>query len=382
VSSAKLRPVVALAAFALGVFLTATASAHKPSDSYLTLAVRGPHIEGRWDVALRDLDNVMGLDRDGKGDITWGEVRTRAPEIASFALDRLTLAADDAPCPVRFGDLRIADHSDGSYAVIRFEALCSATPRMLDVDYQLFFDVDPQHRGVTRIDDDAATRAAIFTDAERHQRFPLAHAERSRQLGAAIRLGIAHIFSGIDHLLFLIALLLPSVLSRNGARGTWEPVLHLRAALLDVLRIVTAFTLAHSITLSLATFGVVRPPSRFIEAGIAASVVLAAMNNVFPILEESRWGAAFLLGLLHGFGFSATLLDLDLPRQNLVVTLFGFNVGVELGQLCVVLAFVPLAYAVRSTDAYRRVAMQGGSLAIAAVAGVWFVERAFAWRMF
>lgn len=381
-SSPALRLAVALAAFALGVLGSATAFAHKPSDSYLSLAVRESRIEGRWDVALRDLDNVLGLDRDGRGDITWGEVRSRVPEIASFALDCLTVAADGARCPVRFGDLLIADHSDGAYAVIRFEAQCPAPPRVLDVDYQLFFDVDPQHRGVTRIDDDAATRAAVFTDTERRQRFMLSRPDRARQLAAAITLGIAHIFSGIDHLLFLVALLLPSVLSRNDARGTWEPVAHLREALLDVLRIVTAFTLAHSITLSLSTFGIVRPPSRFIEAGIAASVVLAAMNNVFPILEESRWGAAFVLGLLHGFGFSSTLLDLDLPRQNLLITLFGFNVGVEIGQLCVVLAFVPLAYAVRSTDAYRRVAMQGGSLAIAAVAGIWFVERAFAWRVF
>jgi hypothetical protein len=144
----------------------------------------------------------------------------------------------------------------------------------------------------------------------------------------------------------------------------------------------TAFTLAHSITLSLSALGVLRLPSRFVESGIAASVILAAINNVVPVLEEDRWTAAFALGLLHGFGFSATLMDLGLPRQNLVVTLFGFNVGVEIGQMCVVAAFLPLAYLARRTLAYRRVALLGGSMVIAGVATVWLVERAFALKVF
>jgi hypothetical protein len=201
-----------------------------------------------------------------------------------------------------------------------------------------------------------------------------------RQLGAAIRLGVEHIFQGVDHLCFLVALLLPSVLVR-GSSG-WTPVLRLRPALVDVLKIVTAFTLAHSITLTLSALEVLRLPSRLVESGIAASVIVAAVNNVVPILAEDRWAAAFALGLLHGFGFSATLMDLGLPRQNLALTLFGFNVGVELGQMCVVAAFVPLAYLARGTRLYRRVGLVGGSLAIAGVAGVWLVERAFAVKVF
>jgi hypothetical protein len=111
-------------------------------------------------------------------------------------------------------------------------------------------------------------------------------------------------------------------------------------------------------------------------------VVVAAVNNVVPILADDRWAAAFALGLLHGFGFSATLMDLGLPRQNLALTLFGFNVGVEIGQMCVVAAFVPLAYLSRKTWFYRRVGLVGGSLVIAGVAGVWLVERAFAVKLF
>jgi hypothetical protein len=148
-----------------------------------------------------------------------------------------------------------------------------------------------------------------------------------------------------------------------------------------VLRIVTAFTVAHSMTLSLAALDVVRLPSRFTESAIAASVVVAAANNVIPILREDRWVAAFALGLLHGFGFSATLVDLGLPRSSLVLTLLGFNLGVEVGQIAIVAVFLPLAFAARKTLSYRRFVLVGGSLAIVALASVWFVERAFAIRI-
>jgi hypothetical protein len=372
---------ILLAVSTAGLLVAFPAFAHKPSDSYLTLAVSGARVHGRWDVALRDLDNLIDLDADGNGEVTWDEVRARQSAIAALALGHLALSADDATCPTAARGLRVASHSDGAYAVVDFDADCPHAPRTLAVTYSLFFDVDPQHRGIVRIDDGAGTRTAIFSPREPTQRFETTTVRRLPQWLAAVRLGIEHIFAGVDHLCFLIALLLPSVLVRTD-RGTWAPVPRLRPALTDVLKIVTSFTVAHSITLTLSALEVLRLPSRLVESGIAASVVVAAVNNVVPILAEDRWAAAFALGLLHGFGFSATLMDLGLPRENLALTLFGFNVGVEIGQLAVVAAFVPLAYLARRTWAYRRVGLVGGSLAIAGVAGVWLVERALAVKVF
>lgn len=363
------------------LFFALPALAHKPSDSYLKLTVLGPRVEGRWDIALRDLDNAVDLDHDGNGAITWGELRAHEADVTALAMGHLALTADGVPCPLRSRGMRVTSHSDGTYAVLDFDAACPAEPRALGVEYTLFFDLDPQHRGIVRVDDGAGTRAAIFSPEERQQTFERASLHPLRQLGAAIRLGVEHIFAGIDHLCFLVALLLPSVLVRQPGGG-WAPVPRLRPALVDVLKIVTAFTLAHSITLTLSALEILRLPSRLVETGIAASVVVAALNNIVPILADDRWAAAFALGLLHGFGFSATLMDLGLPRQNLALTLFGFNVGVEIGQMCVVAAFVPLAYLSRKTWAYRRLGLVGGSLVIAGVAGVWLVERAFAVKLF
>jgi hypothetical protein len=364
------------------------ASAHKPSDSYLTLSLAAERVDVRWDIAVRDLDYAIGVDGDGDGQVTWGELRARQSDIATLARAHLVLRADDDACSFSAGStggpgavgMSVVQHSDGAYAVIRFVAACPHQPKVLDVDYQLFFDQDPQHRGVARIDDGASTRTAIFSAGERRQRFDRANVSKSRQLFDAIRQGIIHIFSGIDHLLFLIALLIPSVLRREGR--TWVAVPHFRPALLDVLKVVTAFTLAHTITLSLSALGVLRLPSRLVESGIAASVILVALNNIVPAMRGDRWAAAFALGLLHGFGFSSTLMDLGLPRQNLVLTLFGFNVGVEIGQFVVVATFLPLAFLARRSIAYRKVVLIGGSIVIAAVAAVWLVERAFVVKIF
>lgn len=377
----KVKALVALAIAAVLFLTTARALAHKPSDSYLTLEVDGAAVHARWDIAIRDLDYALDLDRDGNGKITWAELGQQEAELGSFALARLTLRSADAACEAKIGDdgLAVAAHSDGTYAVLRFDVKCPTPISSLGVDYRLFFDIDPQHRGIARIDSGGASRTQTFSKDDHDVHLTLAHEGRSRQLGAIVKQGVFHIWTGYDHVLFLLALLLPSVLKRDGKE--WQPLPRLRPALTDVLRIVTAFTVAHSITLSLAALGVVTLPSRLVESAIAASVVLAAVNNVVPILRQDRWMAAFLLGLMHGFGFSSTLMDLDLPRSNLVMTLFGFNLGVEIGQLAIVAVFVPLAYAARRSIAYRKVGLVGGSIVIAVLALVWFVERAFALKL-
>ena len=149
------------------------------------------------------------------------------------------------------------------------------------------------------------------------------------------------------------------------------------SVLWSVVSIVTAFTVAHSFTLRLATLQVVRLPSRFVESAIAASVVLAGLGNLYPMMMRRRWLVAFGFGLIHGFGFAAVLSDLGLRQGSLVLSLVSFNLGVEIGQLAIVAMFLPLTYFLRHTWAYQRVVVTTGSLTIASVALLWFIERAF-----
>ena len=351
----------------------APAHAHKPSDSYLTLSVQSDHVTGQWDIALRDLEFAIGLDADGDGEITWGEVKAKHQEIAAYATARLVIAADGTGCPITVIEHLIDNHSDGAYEVMRFTVDCPAVPQILSVKYTLFFDVDPQHRGLLRVEDQGGTHTAVFSPGHETWQLEAHSVALGRQFLDFFQTGVWHIWTGFDHILFLCALLLPAVLELRG--GKWQAVTTFRRAFLDVISIVTAFTIAHSITLSLAVLGFITLPSRLIESTIAASVIVAALNNLYPLIEKRLWVVAFVFGLVHGLGFANVLTDLGLTKSVLAVSLVSFNLGVEAGQLVIVATFLPLAYLSRRSWLYPRFALGAGSLSIAAIASVWLIER-------
>ena len=363
-----------LAAFLAIMLFTGVAWAHKPSDSYLWIEARTDAIEGRWDIALRDLEAAIGLDGDGDGAITWGELRARHGEIAAYASARLAVSAAGASCPIKPTAHLVEDHTDGTYAVLRFTGACPRASEGLSVRYDLLFDIDAQHRGLVTIQGVGDVRNAVLSAESRSAAFEGGVGSGWAQFGSFVRDGVNHIAIGVDHILFLVALLLPAVLVREA--GTWRPTASLSRTLWNVTGIVTAFTVAHSITLTAAALQWVQVPSRLVESLIAVSVLLTALDNLWPFLPRRRWIVAFAFGLLHGFGFATVLLDLGLPAGSLALSLAGFNIGVELGQLALVLLLVPLAHGLRHYTAYRRYAVAGGSLAIAVVSIGWTIERA------
>jgi hypothetical protein len=362
------------------LMLQAPAWAHKPSDSYLTLrATTGrSEIAVRWDIALRDLDYVLQLDRDGNGEISWGEVRQRSDDITRLATSRLALSSADQPCAwATASPLMLDKHSDGTYAVLSLTAQCTRLSGALDARYSLLFDVDPSHRGLVQwiAPGNEKVQALIFGTESAGQALALQPPGAWQTLRQYLVDGVWHIWIGYDHILFLLALLLPAVLVRRN--GQWEAAPHLAGAVKEVLKVVTAFTLAHSITLSLAALEVISRPSRVVESAIAASVVVAALNNLRGTFDARRWVMAFAFGLIHGFGFASVLADLGLPQDALVLALVGFNVGVELGQLAIVAVFLPVAFSLRATGFYRVGVLKLGSLLVALLAAWWLVQRMF-----
>jgi hypothetical protein len=145
---------------------------------------------------------------------------------------------------------------------------------------------------------------------------------------------------------------------------------------LSILKVVTAFTVAHSITLGLAAFGIIRLPTRLTESVIAASIIVAALNNLFPVVTQRRGRIAFFFGLLHGFGFASVLADMGLPEGARLLSLLAFNLGIECGQLAVVVLTMPVVYAMRRATAYQRLVLPVGSAAVAVLASVWLIQRA------
>jgi hypothetical protein len=359
---------------ALCAWVAVPAMAHKASDSYLVLQVQGREVAGQWDVALRDIDFAIGLDANGDGDITWGEVQARHADIAAWALGRLKLERG-GDCALQVAEHLVDNHTDGAYAVLRLTGTCPSASQTLALDYRLLFDIDQLHRGLLRLEVDGVSQTSVLGPDSGVLNVKAGETSRLAQFGAYLVEGTFHIWIGFDHVLFLLSLLLPAVLVHESRR--WTGVGSFRAALTEVLWVVTAFTVAHSITLSIAALQIVGLPSRLVESAIAASVALAAANNLWPVVERRRWLVAFGFGLIHGFGFASVLTELGLPKDALVLSLLGFNVGVEIGQLVIVTCFLPVAYLLRNTRLYRKGVFVGGSTLILLLALVWLAERVF-----
>jgi hypothetical protein len=357
------------------VLMAPLAQAHIASNGFLNLRVEHTQVSGALELAIRDGELAVGLDHDGDGKVTWGELKSSQTALQVYLLEHLHLAGDSGPCRMGFNAVQVNDRVDGRYLWLPISADCGGVVRRLSIDYTLLRDEDPSHRGLLTLSAGGATQTAVLGGDSATRSFDLDHPSPWSAFAEYLRAGIWHIWSGIDHLLFLLSLLLPAVLMRR--RQRWEASPNAAPAFLNIVKVVTAFTLAHSITLSLAAFDVIRLPGRLTESFIAASIIVAALNNVVPVVTEARWRIAFAFGLLHGFGFASVLAEMGLPQGARLVSLIAFNLGVEAGQLAVVLAVMPLAYVLRSTAFYRRAVMPWGSSAIAALALVWLVQRAW-----
>jgi hypothetical protein len=390
------------AAGILAAALALPASAHKASDAYLQLESRDAGTTLRLDVALRDLDAALDLDADGDGRLTWGEVRRAWPAIESYALARVQVGG----CALRPVRTALEARSDGAYAALFFESTCALRDEPA-IRYTLMREVDATHRGIAKITlggqspvvrvldpAHAATLPAVPADevvvaAPTPSATPLpdvavatspsvvtaaaAPPAATPEVGSFLRDGVQHILGGYDHVLFLLCLLLPSVMRRTSAG--WQAVPRLRDALLPVFGVVTAFTLAHSITLALASLRIVSLSPRFIEPAIAVTIVLAALDNLWPIFRGRRGIVTFLFGLVHGFGFAGVLAELNLPSAQFAWALLQFNLGLELGQLMIVVLAMGLLYLGRRHRGYPAWVIRGGSIAAMAVAALWFIER-------
>ncbi len=363
-----------LAAFLIAFTLAATAQAHIASNGFLSANVAGKDVTGSVELAVRDVELAVGIDANRDGQVTWGELRDGEPKLARYLAEHISFIAQDEDCGLSFQALEVNDRVDGSYAWLPFTARCPVAVRQLTIHYRVMDGIDPSHRGLLTLTAGNVTQTGVLGGITARAAFSVFAPSRWSAFVEYFQAGIWHILSGIDHLLFLLSLLLPAVLLRRD--GQWQPVAAARPALISIFKVVTAFTLAHSLTLTLAALNIVRLPSRLTESVIAASIIVAALNNIFPAVTDSRARIAFAFGLLHGFGFASVLADMGLPQGARLVSLLAFNLGIETGQLAVVLAVMPVVYGLRSGAFYRRAVMPWGSAAIAAVALVWLVQRA------
>ncbi len=320
-----------------------------------------------------NLTKFIALDDSHNDIISWKELKAHRSEITAFVLKHLTIMIDDQICPMQITDYEVYRRVHQSYIKLPITLDCPAPKKSLTLDYTLFFDVDKAQQLFVKLYQQSKPKVVSF----RHPTvlFTLKEPTLWESFKEFVQEGIWHIWMGFDHILFLLMLLIPSVYTYHDKVP--HPRERFSSVIKEILKITTAFTLAHSLTLALSVTNILTPPSMMIEVAIALSVLFTALNNLFFFTRIKTWMLAFGFGLIHGFGFANVLHELISKKSGFAAMLVGFNLGVEIGQLAIVLALLPLLYLLRRSRFYRVAIMIGISAITAIIASLWAVERAF-----
>jgi hydrogenase/urease accessory protein HupE len=336
--------------------------AHQQSVSLAELNVSGQRVTARLRFAGADIGALIPLEQSPDGSYTQRGVDAVRPALLHLTLDEYAVATPAGPCALDTTSSAQVEGGDG--IVLAGSWTCAGAVDTLRVRAR-FLEVFPSghvHLAKVSFPDGQVSQRVVQADS------PGFEVERRVDLWTAaerfLRLGIEHIFTGYDHIAFLIGLLLLG--------GTFK----------ELVQIVTAFTAAHSITLALATLSIVNPTPRLVEPLIAASIVYVAAENLWALRRDTRasalrhrWILTFAFGLVHGFGFASVLRELHLPRSAIAAALVTFNLGVEVGQVCIVALAVPLFALLRRTPWFEPLGVRLCSLAVGCLGLTWLVQR-------
>lgn len=356
------------------------ASAHAGDQSYLYLDV-GESLQARLQMPFPDVEDVLGipLDIDDSPEDIAATIEANEAVLREYAADHVALGLDGTEwvmTPIDVGQVE-----DINYVEVVFEvAINGPVPDSVTVTFDPFFDeiddrdaimlvgndwrrgfIDTEEDQLVRLEPNQRTATVEFGDASQWKNF-----------SASLGLGVDHIRTGPDHMLFVFALLIPSVLIW---RESWKPSAGFGSTLLRITKIMTMFTLAHSVTFTLTGIGAVPSPGpKVTETIIALSIAATALHNLKPIIVNREWVIALVFGLFHGFGFASLVQDLDVSTTTQLVSLAGRNVGIELGQLFVVLLCFPALFLLRRTKYYRPFFV-ASSIVLIIVSLGWAIER-------
>lgn len=358
ITRSLLRPVALL--FMILAWLVPRVHAHPIPFSYLDLRLKVGRIEGTLVAHIEDLAHDLNVDPPATLlDAKIAESKKDA--IAELIRARLTLLADGQRVESELLGVEPLPDRQAVSCELRFDT--NVKPSALRIQCALF-PYDPQHQTFLNVyEEDWLVHQEIFT--QDHPMFVYRPGDRQGWMSVMkdfIPAGVYHIFTGPDHVLFIVGLLL------------------MGGSLLRLLSIVTAFTLAHSITLSLAALSVINPSPRLIEPAIALSIIYVGVDNLMvgKTGRDVRAWIAFFFGFVHGFGFAGVLREFGLPREALGWSLFSFNFGVEIGQACIVVVVATLLAAIRNRNqALAGRILKVGSVCVILAGTWWFIQRVF-----
>lgn len=342
------------------LLLAADLCAHTNSLSYSEITVDNHDVRIRLRVPLPELDLLLALDSNFDSNIEEREVAARLDDIKSYLAEKVRVSAAERVLPMELlGTKRWQDAGGKPY--LEFDLSFESEPLIgrFAINCNLFDQVVHDHKNLAALSVGGRIEQFVF-EYGRPYEGNLAEARGVwGNLATFIVLGIEHIFTGYDHLMFLLGLLLVG------------------AGLRDLVKIVTSFTVAHSITLISAALDYFSLPARLVESGIALSIAYVGLENILMKRFERRWLITFGFGLIHGFGFAGVLREMELPAKGLASSLFSFNLGVEIGQIAIVSLVFPLILYMRRTPA-SPLLVKSISCVIVLFGLFWFYQRAFA----
>ena len=366
------RPMIRFIVFLIVATFSIPTLSHELSNGYLTLKNESNEtLSGELLLKPKDIGQVAGLDANNDGKLTWGEVNRNHNLANGYIQNHLIIRGSETRCTVSVAPPSLRDISAESLLVYPLSVNC-AFLNEVSVHYTGMLSDFPTHKLLTSVTLNQQTSVYVL-DSERS--FITIAPENNHwvsQFGEMVYQGIWHIFIGLDHILFLVATLLTVNLFRKNKR--WEKEQSKKLIIKSTVILVSTFTLAHSITLTATALDFISLDSRIVELGIAISVAITAINNVYPIIMRLGF-ITFGFGLLHGMGFASVFGDLNAESGSLAMNVLAFNIGVELGQLVIVALLLPLLILLRNLKAYSKAIMPIASSIIAVIAINWTLQR-------
>ncbi|WP_245772868.1 HupE/UreJ family protein [Paenibacillus catalpae] len=339
------------------------ASAHtNNSEGFSLIEVKNTSIDYQLQLDAVELSHAVGFQVDEQASAVPEKLKSIISEnkvpIEEYLNTHILMYADSMPVNGTVTTIGITKINEKLFANLSISYAIKKAPENLIVKYNIIFESDPSHANMAKVIMNGKQQEFIFTYEVRE--LNIGEMSAFTKIKQFFVLGLKHIFTGYDHILFVISLLIGAMTVRH------------------ILSLVTAFTIAHSLTLALATLDIVQLPGKLVESAIALSIVYVALKNIFtPESKHAPW-IAFAFGLIHGFGFAGILSELHLGKSHLAAALVSFNLGIEAGQLLIVtLVFPILLYLSKNLVRINKWVTPSISTAVLLFGFVWFIERAF-----
>ncbi len=344
---------------------------HQLYESYLFFDLTPPNApQLRWEVESNNLESVFDLDSNKNEIISWKELKKFKPQILNYLNPHFQLWMDSQKIDLHFDSFELERKDDQTFLILSQTLNPRNSVQSIRINYDLFFDMDPQQICMIRIQqkDKQAPVVETLKKNKRNINIELENFSITTSMLNFFIEGIWHIWMGWDHLLFLLMLIVASLnqylVSQTRAQVGKE-----------IIKIVTSFSIAHSVTLILSSLEIITLPVKWVEISIAVSVLITAIVNLRPKQAPALWQVAFVFGLIHGFGFANALQAMELEGEYLVYLLFSFNIGVETGQLALVLIVLPLLMYLKRKMSLFSIVMKLISSTTAVIAIKWVIER-------